>query len=68
MTMDPSDRSDRLSRPARGERVVAYVLGEMGLQERCAFEAELTFNADLRDELETLRRVVRKLQTASGSR
>jgi anti-sigma factor RsiW len=62
--MDRADPPDRPSRTARGERVVAYVLGELGLHERCAFEAELTFNAELRDELETLRRVVARLRTA----
>jgi hypothetical protein len=65
--MDGSAPLRRSARPARGERVVAYVLGEMGLAERCAFEAELTFNARLRDELETLRRVQRKLGAAGGA-
>jgi hypothetical protein len=62
--MDREGPEDRHHRPGQGDRVVAYVLGEMGLHERCAFEAELTFNAGLRDELETLRRVVARLRTA----
>jgi anti-sigma-K factor RskA len=66
--MPPLDRLDRGRRPGRGARVVAYVLGEMTLQERCAFEAELTFDADLRDELETLRRVQRTLSRAAERR
>lgn len=62
--MDRDGHQDRYPRPGQGDRVVAYVLGEMGLHERCAFEAELTFNAALRDELETLRRVIARLRTA----